>query len=251
MNPLKVTAHRPWKLPERLWVMKQRWLDLLFAHWPVRYDELRQLVPPGLELDIFDGYAWIGIVPFRMERIRLRGLPPIPFANAFAELNVRTYVTMGDKPGVYFFSLDAAHRLAVMAARRFVYLPYFYADMRVNRRQTGHIDYSSHRRDGRGAAVSLEAAYAPASPQFVSTPHSMEHWLTERYGLYTFDRQGTIWRGDIHHLPWNLQSAEAEFRHNSMASGQGIRLMKSKPLLHFSHMQDVWIWPLVKAEISS
>ncbi|MFD0680054.1 MULTISPECIES: YqjF family protein [unclassified Paenibacillus] len=226
--------------------MMQSWLDLLFAHWPVHYDHLRELVPPGLKLDTFDGDAWISIVPFRMNSIRLRGLPPIPYTSAFAELNVRTYVTVGDKPGVYFFSLDAANRLAVMAARRFFYLPYFNASMKLEERK-GVYNYVSHRTDKRGASVSYEGIYSPVSPAFYSKPQTFEHWLTERYCLYSVDKKNHIWRGEIHHLPWTLHAAEAEFKINTMASGQGIRVLDTKPLLHFSKQLDVLIWPISRA----
>jgi uncharacterized protein YqjF (DUF2071 family) len=226
--------------------MKQTWLDLLFAHWPVRYERLRELVPPGLELETYDGYAWIGIVPFRMDSIRMRGLPPIPYTKAFAELNVRTYVKAGDKPGVYFFSLDAANRFAVMTARRFFFLPYFYARMQVTQRAQVY-NYVSRRKDDRGASVSFEGSYSPVSSSFYAASQTFEHWLTERYCLYSIDDKQNVWRGEIHHLPWTLHSAEADISINTMASGQGIELLDAKPLLHFSKRLDVLIWPIYKA----
>jgi uncharacterized protein YqjF (DUF2071 family) len=253
MKPLDSTAHRRWPLPAGPWVMKQTWLDLLFAHWPVRSEELRELIPSGLKLDTYDGYAWIGIVPFRMKGIRLRGLPPIPFTSAFAELNVRTYVTAEDKPGVYFFSLDAANRLAVIMARWLFHLPYFYANMSVAKDDAGIYSYSSHRNDRRdkGAAVMLEGSYRPVSEAAYSSPDSIEYWLTERYCLYSVDKQQRLWRGDIHHLPWPLQTGEAEFRTNTMASGQGIRLLDTEPLLHFAQRLDVLIWPLSRVHTAA
>ncbi|NOU93337.1 DUF2071 domain-containing protein [Paenibacillus sp. LMG 31456] len=226
-------------------MMKQTWLDLLFAHWPIRYNQLRELVPPGLELDTYEGYAWISIVPFRMDSIRMRGLPPIPYTSSFEELNVRTYVTVGDKPGVYFFSLDAANRLAVMTARSFFYLPYFNANMKLEERE-GVYDYVSHRKDKRGALVSYEGTYSPVSPAFYSKPGTIEHWLTERYCLYSVDKQNQVWRGEIHHLPWTLHAAEADFKINTMALGQGITVMDTKPLLHFSKQLEVLVWPISK-----
>lgn len=103
MNELLATqSHRPWPLPNGPWVMKQTWVGLLFAHWPVPYEQLRPMVPQELELEVYDGYAWVGVVPFSMEGIRMRAVPEIPYTNQFAELNVRTYVKVGDKPGVYF-----------------------------------------------------------------------------------------------------------------------------------------------------
>jgi uncharacterized protein len=118
------TDHRPWPLPEQRWAMAMRWYDLLFAHWPVKPDVLQPLVPGGLRLDTFDGWAWLGVVPFRMEGVRPRYVPERPFAFAFPELNVRTYVTAAGRSGVWFFSLDATSRLAVRAARWWYGLPY-------------------------------------------------------------------------------------------------------------------------------
>src|SRR6478736_184531 len=113
---LRQTAHRPWSLPDGPWTMTQTWHDLLFAHWRIRLDVMRPLVPRELEIDTFDGSAWIGVVPFRMSAVRMRGLPPVPGASAFPELNVRTYVRYGGRAGVWFFSLDAESALAVFAA---------------------------------------------------------------------------------------------------------------------------------------
>jgi uncharacterized protein YqjF (DUF2071 family) len=243
LNLLLSDSHRPWPLPNKPWIMEQTWLDLLFAHWPVPYDQLRALVPQELQLDTYDGYAWIGVVPFRMEGIRGRGFPEIPYTNKFAELNVRTYVTAGDKPGVYFFSLDAASRIAVEAARLLFFLPYFNANMVVERLGQQY-DYFSHRTDKRGSSVSFEGTYGPISAPFLSTKGTFEHWLTERYCLYTLSGKRKVWRGDIHHLPWTLHHAEAEIRVNTMTLGQGIPCIDRAPVLHFSPKLDVLIWAL-------
>jgi uncharacterized protein YqjF (DUF2071 family) len=242
---LKSESHRPYALPKGPWIMRQTWLDLLFAHWPVPYKQLRPLIPQGLELDTYDGYAWIGVVPFQMEGIRPRGLPGIPYTSEFVELNVRTYVSVEDKPGVYFFSLDATSRMAVEAARLLFYLPYFHAMMNIV--QNGeNVNYVSHRMDKRGAEVSFEGSYGPVSAPFLSTNGSFEHWLTERYCLYSFNGKNSIYRGDIHHLPWRLQVAEADIKVNTMAIGQGIDCEDRAPVLHFAKHLDVLIWPLAK-----
>src|SRR5215204_132655 len=125
-------AHRPWPMPETPWIMTQSWHDLLFAHWPVGADALRRSMPPGLELDLFEGQAWVGVVPFHMTNVAPRGVPALPWISAFPELNVRTYVRVGDRPGVYFFSLDAASAVAVRAARVLLHLPYHTASMTVS-----------------------------------------------------------------------------------------------------------------------
>src|SRR5688500_5474109 len=136
-------SHRPWHA--RPWSVFMRWHELLFMHWPVPAAALRPLIPAGLELDTFDGSAWLGVVPFRMSGIRRRLLPPVPGTAAFPELNVRTYVTAGAKPGVWFFSLDAANRLAVRVARWTFHLPYYDATMSCTRDRAGEVAYRSTR----------------------------------------------------------------------------------------------------------
>jgi uncharacterized protein YqjF (DUF2071 family) len=227
--------------------MKQTWHDLLFAHWPLPPEVLQSLVPEELTLDIFDGRCWVGVVPFRMSGIRSRGLPPLPGLSRFPELNVRTYVTHGGKAGVYFFSLDAANLPAVWGARAFYHLPYFYAGMSSQERD-GSIHYTSRRRSRRdGAEAEFCGHYRPISDIRLPDHGSIEHWLTERYCLYTKHR-GQVYRGEIHHPPWPLQDAEAELESNTMAAATGITLPPPKPLLHFSRRQDVLIWPLRRAE---
>ena len=225
--------------------MGQTWEDLLFAHWRVAAETLRQHVPAELELQTFDGSAWLGITPFRVSALRARGMLPLPGVSFFPELNVRTYVTVGEKPGIWFFSLDAASRVAVGAARRFYRLPYFHARMRVTRRDDGGIDFSSSRRDGRAAAwpFTFEARYRPAGEVFNAAAGTLEHFLTERYCLYAVDGRRMLHRAEIHHPPWPLQEATAEIERNTMPP-PGIDLPETEPLLHFARRQDVAIWPL-------
>ncbi len=223
--------------------MKQVWHDLLFAHWPLPHSVTRPLVPTQLTLDTFDAQCWVGVAPFHMSGIRGRGLPPLPGLSRFPELNVRTYVTYGGKPGVYFFSLDAANLPAIWAARRFYHLPYFHAAMSVERRE-GAVLYSSRRSR---SSAEFRARYRCASEVRRTSPGSLEHWLTERYCLYTTHR-GQVYRGEIHHQPWPLQDAEAEFETNTVAASAGISLPDIKPVSHFARRLDVLIWPLRHAE---
>jgi uncharacterized protein YqjF (DUF2071 family) len=130
---LEQVAHRPWPLPPGGWVMAQIWHDLLFAHWPVPQAVLRPRIPAQLAVDTFDGQGWLGVVPFRMSGVRLRGTPRVPWLSAFPELNVRTYVVADGKPGVWFFSLDAGNAIAVAIARAWFHLPYFRARMSMSR----------------------------------------------------------------------------------------------------------------------
>ena len=244
MHPaLQHVSHRPWPLPPGPWIMQQTWNDLLFAHWPVPADQLRLLLPSELELDTYDGQCWVAVAPFHMSRIRARFLPPVPGTTALPELNVRTYVTYGDKRGVFFFSLDATSRLAVWAARRFFKLPYFFARMNVQN-HNGSIAYSSSRID---TAAEFQGRYHPSRPVELRHSGSLEHWLTERYCLYTVSG-GNVYRSEIHHPQWPLQDAEAEIQTNTMAASAGIHLPSARPLLHFSKQLDVLIWPLARVD---
>jgi hypothetical protein len=222
--------------------MEQRWHDLLFAHWRVETELLRQHVPSGLEIDTYQGQAWLGVVPFRMEGVKLRYAPAIPGTSRFPELNVRTYVKHGEKPGVWFFSLDAASRLAVAVARRWFHLPYFFAHMHCENRD-GWIEYASDRKEGDGRAAVLRWKYRGEGETFHAARGTLEHFLTERYCLYSADAEGDLKRGEIHHPPWNLQLANAEISDNSMTKGLGLSL-GTPELLHFSRRQDVAAWPL-------
>jgi uncharacterized protein YqjF (DUF2071 family) len=219
--------------------MRQTWNDLLFAHWPLPAEVLAPKIPPPLELDLFEGKAWLAVTPFHMTGIRGRGLPPIPGTSAFPELNVRTYVRFEDKPGVYFFSLDAANRPAVWGARAGFRLPYFFADMDV-RLNGSRVRYHSRRHNGK---AELKARYGPTSDVRGREKGTLEHFLTERYCLYTADRE-RLWRAEIHHVPWPLQDASAEFEINTMAAAAGIEASGDPMLLHFAKRLDVLVWPL-------
>lgn len=242
---LDLTEHRPWPVPERTWVMGQTWEDLLFAHWRAPTDGVRALLPSGLELDLFEGHAWIGVTPFRLTGLRARGLPPLPFVSSFLEINTRTYVTVGGKPGIWFFSLDASSELAVLVARYGYKLPYYRADIRADWRG-GWLSYKARRQDRRGTLAAFRARYRPVGGPFTAAPGSLAHFLAERYCLYVADSAGRLKRAEIHHPPWPLQPAEAEIEENTMTP-QGIGLLDGDPLLHFSARQDVVIWPLQDA----
>ena len=221
--------------------MGQRWHDVLFAHWRVEPEALQTLLPLPLEVDTFDGAAWIAIVPFAMTAVRARGLPGFSRVSSFLELNVRTYARVDDVDGVYFFSLDAASRSAVAAARRWFHLPYFNARMELQQR-ADRIDYQS-RRTHRGAEQAHVAlSYRPTGPGSPAEPGSLDHWLVERYRLLTDRPDGTIVTGEIHHGPWVLQPAEAEFHINSMTDWLGVELAPAPDHLCFARFQDVYIW---------
>lgn len=201
----------------------QSWNHLLFAHWPIATDDVRRLVPEPLEPDLFEGQAFVGVVPFRMESVRFAWCPPVPGTSSFAELNVRTYVTYGGKPGVFFVSLDVGNVVALEIGRRGFGLPYFRGD--VSLETVGEsVRFRAQRHGHRGV---FRAEYGSAGAARAPRSGSIEHWLTERYCFYTVTG-GRVRRTEVHHPPWPLQPAEADV---------------DAQLLHFSRAQDVVAWP--------
>ncbi len=245
---LQHTDHRPWEPPARPWTMTQTWEHLLFAHWPLPEEVLQPFIPAGLELQTFDGQAWIAVVPFRMTWVRPRWLPAAPWISFFPELNIRTYVTDGKKPGVWFFSLDASNALAVQIARRFYHLPYYHARMGWAADAERRIHYHSTRVHRDAAPAHFEATYGPTGDVYHSTPGTLEHWLTERYCLYATDKHKRLHRAEIHHVPWPLQPARADIQVNTMLAPYDITLPGLQPILHYARHIRVLVWPLKPLE---
>lgn len=248
-------GHRPFALQESAWIMNQSWCNLLFAHWPVDVEALRKLVPEKLELDLFDGIAYIAVVPFEMRDVSPRYTPSLPWLSFFPELNVRTYVRYRDRPGVFFFSLDAGNPLAVWIARKYYHLPYYNATM-LCRHEKSAFHYTSTRKSVRtlseidiragenSGSCQLDVTYEPAGPVYYSTAGSLEHFLTERYCLFSV-YENEIFCGHIHHRPWPLQKANCEWRHNSMTAPIGLEL-HGEPITHFVKRIDTVEWAIKK-----
>jgi uncharacterized protein YqjF (DUF2071 family) len=219
--------------------MGQSWNDLLFAHWPVEPARLRAVVPEEIPLDIHDGMCWVGVTPFEVTGLWAWPLPPLPHLSTFPEVNVRTYTTIGGKPGIWFMSLDTERRPAIAAARAAYRLPYFHAEQSMDRGD-GEVRFASRRV---GDATALEVRYRPTTAVRKPVPGALEHFLTERYCLYALDDRRRIHRAEIHHRPWPLQEAAAVIGRNTMAEPYGLDLA-GEPLLHFARRLDVLIWSL-------
>lgn len=190
--------------PSSTHVGSQRWNDLLFLHWEIEPQVVQATLPPGLTVDTFDGAAYIGIVPFFMQRVRPRWLPPVPWLSWFLELNVRTYVHDREgRPGVWFYSLDCNQPVAVAIARRIFHLPYFHAMMRATRSR-GSVDYQCQRR---GTSALSSYAWQPKGEPREVTPGSLEFFLVERYALFSTDRSGALHCGRVHHQPYRISQA--------------------------------------------
>ena len=195
-------------IPPGFPVMRQRWSGLLFLHWPVDPALIAAQLPAGLHVDTFDGSAWLGVVPFFMDRIRPVGLPPVPWLSWFMELNLRTYVhDSHGNPGVWFFSLDCNQPAAVEIARRAFHLPYQHAAMR-SQRDGERIFYSSHRKTADSLAAEFEYSI-PTSTQ-PAAEASLEWFLVERYLLFSSNPSGDLFCGRVHHHPYQISSARCE-----------------------------------------
>ena len=242
------TTHRPWPIPKIPWVMSMRWHDVLFLHWPVRPDVIRSLIPASLEIDTFDQWAWIGILPFRMSGVRPRLVPALIYNSAFPEINVRTYVKTPGRSGVWFFSLDAMDRRFVLAARMLYRLPYYFSRMSCANLDES-ISYHSKRAQRKFGVAEFKATYRPSGAIYHAQRDSFDYWLTERYCLFTSKNQDKIGYADIDHRPWQLQPAEAEIQTNTMAAPLGIDLPQRQPIMHFARQLDVVAWGLVRDDM--
>jgi len=231
----------PTRRPEGRAAGYQRWRQLAFVHWRVPTAALRRLVPDALTLDTFDGDAFVGIVPFTMQGVRPRWAPAVPGISNFHETNVRTYVHRdGAAPGVWFFSLDAASRLAVAIARTFWHLPYHHARMELLVGD-GEVRYASRRRsDG----AMFHGLCRPLGEPRPATPGTLEHFLAERYFLYATRRDGTLRRGQVHHTPYPLQTGELVDWDESLLAAAGFARPDGVPLVHFASGVDVEIFAL-------
>jgi uncharacterized protein len=243
-GPPDIDRIAPTRRPSGRSVMRQRWADLLFLHWPVPVDALRPLIPAELEIDTFDGTAYVGLVPFTMTGVRPWWSPPVPGLSNFHEVNVRTYVhSRGRDPGVWFFSLDAAQATAVRIARLFWHLPYHFARMSLERGADGSIAYASDRLWPGPSPASVRVAYRPEGTPRASSPGTIEHFLSERYILYA-GRAGALRIGRVHHTPYPLQGARVERLEDSLVAAAGLSSLDAPPLAHYASEVRVNVYAL-------
>lgn len=220
-------------------VLSMTWRDLLFAHWPVSSAVVAEKLPAGVSVDTFDGEAYLGVVPFVMDDIRIR---PAPVGLSFGELNLRTYVTVDGDPGVYFFNLDADDRLGVFLARRLFQLPYYRAEMDIETMGAGRdrrVAVTSRRRSADVAPAAFDGTYGPDGAFESPAPDSLAAFLTERYRFYTTDESGRVYYGDIDHDRWSLAPAWADIRTNTLFGANDFECPDTEPILHFAAPIDV------------
>lgn len=233
--------------------MRQVWRQLGFLHWAVPAECLRGLVPDALEIDRFDGLAYVGLVPFTMTGVRPVWAPPVAGLSRFHEVNVRTYVHhQGRDPGVWFLSLDAANRVAVWIARAGWHLPYHHARMNLRLVEESEpwgpsVAYTSERLGGPEGAgtIGCTLSYGPIGPVAEAVPGSLEHFLVERYFLYSQHRR-RLFRGQVHHRPYPLQSGRAAIFSETLLGAAGITRPDAPPLVHFASCVSVDVFSLTR-----
>jgi uncharacterized protein YqjF (DUF2071 family) len=230
--------------------MRQEWRDLLFIHWPIDPEALRPLIPAALELDLFEGMAYVGLVPFTMTGVRPVGLPPIAGLSSFHETNVRTYVRLADRdPGVWFFSLEAANSIAVRLARWLFHLPYHFGRMFLEHESTVDggrsptIIYAGTRRWPGPLPASSSVRATPTGEIQPAIVGTLEHFLVERYILYTV-RKSQLCQGRVHHTPYPLQSANILALDETLLSAAAIKRPAVDPLAHFASGVNVEVFSL-------
>jgi uncharacterized protein YqjF (DUF2071 family) len=244
----------PTRRPDDVVVMYQRWACLLFLHWEVPVSTLRPIVPDALEVDTFEGRAFVGLVPFTMTGVRPRGLPAVRWLSDFHEVNVRTYVHFqGRDPGVYFISLDAAQPIAARVGRWTYRLPYRVARMALNGKNArggeedvaddGWMTYASERTALGPMPATCSVRYRQTGTPAASAPGTLEHFLAERYLLYTASGDH-LDRGAVHHTPYPLQTAEVAHLEESLIAAAGVPREGPPALAHYARAVEVDVYPL-------
>lgn len=238
---LQQQEHRPFPPSARPWFSRQLWENLLFYNFPVDAKALQATLPKGMTVDCYEGNGWISIVPFQLS-MGLRGLPSSFWPLTFNELNVRTYVRVNDKPGIYFYSLDANDWFSVTMARLLFKLNYFNANIGMEISEFISIDAQ---RTHQGMPNSLfKAEYTPIGNVFYAQEGSLEEWLTSRWNFFCPSGNNTFIRGDIHHEAWPLQPAKVDFYENQLITDHGLPEAINKPTMYFAKRVHVLAWPI-------
>ncbi len=269
--------HRPWLPPDAHWLFSQSWNDLLFAHFAIDPPTLRRLVPEALTLDLYDGVAWLTISSCSASHVRPSGVPPLPGISFFPQVNLRTYVTLQagqekpghdktgqEKPGLYYFSVDAANLSAVWLARIFFRMPYWHAAIQLSgstihapnaeahNPEERSIHFRSSRLHGPAATngpAKFDVSYTPEGEPERTRRGTLDEFLTERYCVYLWNR-GRCYRAEIHHQPWALQRTSVNLRANSMAEPLGLTLPLKPELCHFSRSLKMLAWAPERVRLS-
>ncbi|MBW8348799.1 DUF2071 domain-containing protein [Bacillus sp. IITD106] len=243
MDVLQKTEHRPYPLPSKYWIMRQKWRDVLFMHLPIKPEKLQPYIPSAIEIDTFDGYAWLGVVVFKIDGIYPRGFPPVSIRPAFPEINLRTYVRCNDKPGIYFLSLDVDDWTSYTLAKRWLHVPYHPAKISIQKKKQSYQFESIRNRNNQ---IICKGSYTPLSGIYYPENMTLDHWLTERYCFFSNDIKSNIYCLDIHHTPWPLQKAVSDIYTNKLFSPFHFDLTDGTPIFHYSKGVDALVWNIKK-----
>ncbi|MBS4202106.1 DUF2071 domain-containing protein [Bacillus sp. FJAT-49732] len=245
MYVLQETNHRPYPIPSKKWIMRQKWSNVFFMHWPIQPELLQPYIPSSIEVDTYDGFAWLGVIIFNIDGIYLRGFPPVSFRPAFPEINLRTYVKCDNKPGIYFLSLDVDDWTSYTLAKRWLNVPYHPAKISIQKNvDTFH--YESLRMGSSNTPIVCKGSFTPQSNIFHPNSDTIDHWLSERYCFFSNDQRSNMYCLDIHHHPWPLQKADAVIKKNDLFKPFSFHLEDEKPILHFSQGVEALIWNIKK-----
>ena len=232
---LAATKHRPFDYPTGNWTYYQEWNNALFLHWKVPVDALRKLVPLALTLDTFYGNAYVSLVAFTMQKIRLRNLPPIKFVSEFDEINIRTYIDNDNRKGVYFLSIEAQNPLSVFIAKALSGLPYRKSNI--------------HRTAGNCKSVNLQNGFHLDTEfevkKVLGQKAELDNWLTERYCLYHDKAPEVIFRYDIHHKEWEIKDVHIKRLNLDYRIGD-VNLTNEPDSVHYSEGVKVLAWKRTK-----
>ncbi|MBI1880661.1 MAG: DUF2071 domain-containing protein, partial [Chloroflexi bacterium] len=212
------------------WLMALNEEHVLFMHWPIPAEHLRPLVPTQMELDTYDGQAWLSLIPLRMGSLHLRWLPPIPGTSTIIQVGLRTYIHVNHEPAIYYLTQYADNDLYIWVARYLFQLPYHKARMTFSPQQAG-FHFECHEP---ASGAEFVASYRPVGQPSPATPGSLEHFLLERYTLFSQSPAGKLYRGVVGHAPWPVQQIEVDIERNTIPSVMGLTLPPAAPLLHFS-----------------
>jgi uncharacterized protein YqjF (DUF2071 family) len=233
---LRITGHRPYPLPSGPWTFYQEWNQSLFLHYKVPAAVIQPLIPGEVNLDTFEGQAWVSLVAFTMQNIRPAWLPPVSVVSDFHEINLRTYVVRDDRPGVYFLSMEASKKLSVWISKALSGLPYENAAMHRNRQNDVHRYASKHARKD----FFLDTAYTIDTIAYQKT--ALDIWLTERYGLY-LDKGSALYRFDVHHKEWPVNKVNIQQLKLQYKVGELVITGSDPYLAHYSAGVQVFSWP--------
>jgi uncharacterized protein len=229
-------------------VMYQSWQNLLFLHWVISPEQIQAKLPKGLTVDLFEGQAYLGVVPFFMRNIRFRGTPSVPWVSNFLEVNLRTYAfDEAGNPGVYFFSCDCNQPLAVWIARALFHLPYEHASMTAHVSNGSRVNFQSTRSLLTGA-TSSQFDWTMDSKEFVAEPGTLEFFLVERYLLFSVTRQGRLKTGQVYHCPYPLNRVSVEHYESDLFELNGFPPL-DQPFVHAIGTRgvDVHVFPLTES----